>query len=263
MDKTPIRITQITDCHLGESEGDELLSMNPDDSLHDVLALMNHQRPNNDLLLLTGDLANHPCPSVYQRLHSIIKHNVNYPFAWLAGNHDDPKMMAALGDSVNMALHVLGNWVVVLLNSRVAGATHGELSQQQLDFVQASLAKHRDKHVMVTLHHQPVPIGSAWMDRYIVSNAADFWRVIDAHHHVKIVLWGHVHQAFSAQRQQVALFATPSSCIQFTPNQDEFGVEDSMPGYRWFELNDDGTFTTAVERVATKDYGTNYQSAGY
>lgn len=263
MKKTPIRITQITDCHLGESEGDALLSMNPDEGLQDVLTLMNQQRPQNDLLLLTGDLANHPSPAVYNRLHSTINDQVNYPFAWLAGNHDDSEMMAAIDGPVNMTIHDLGSWLIVLLNSRVPNETYGELSQQQLTFLQDTLAQYADKHIMVSLHHQPVPIGSAWMDRYIVRNADDFWRIIQPYQNVKIVLWGHIHQAFSEQYNDVALLATPSTCIQFTPNQDEFGVEDVMPGYRWFELNDDGSFTTAVERVAKKDYGIDFTSVGY
>lgn len=258
-----VRITQITDCHLGEREGDELLSMNPDEGLHDVLTLMNQQRPNNDLLLLTGDLANHPTPRVYPRLHALISEAVSYPFAWLAGNHDDPEMMEALGEQVNLAVHVIEQWVVVLLNSRVPNETYGELDSEQLAFLSSQLSLHSDKHVMVSLHHQPVPIGSAWMDRYIVRNAEAFWRVISAHPQVKIVLWGHIHQEFTGEYQGVSLFATPSTCIQFTPNQDEFGVEDSMPGYRWFELHADGTFTTSVERVAQKDYGVAFDSTGY
>jgi Icc protein len=36
-----------------------------------------------------------------------------------------------------------------------------------------------------------------------------------------------------------------------------------MPGYRWFELNDDGTFDSGVERVPSKDYGVDFASVGY
>ena len=116
---------------------------------------------------------------------------------------------------------------------------------------------------MVSLHHQPVPIGSEWMDRYIVRNAQDFWAIVEPYANVKIVLWGHIHQEFSEQYKHIALLATPSSCIQFTPNKDEFEVQDAMPGYRWLELYDDGTFTTGVERVPVKDYGIDFTSVGY
>jgi Icc protein len=36
-----------------------------------------------------------------------------------------------------------------------------------------------------------------------------------------------------------------------------------MPGYRWFELNDDGTFATGVVRVTDKQYAIDYKSEGY
>ncbi len=263
MSHPAIRITQITDCHLGESEGDTLLSMNPDEGLRDVLALMNLQRPKNDLLLLTGDLACAPSPEIYKRLHDLLDQQVTYPFAWLAGNHDDSSMMKAVGDQVNITVHALGNWIIVLLDSRVPNETYGELSEEQLRFLQCTLEQYTDKYIMVSLHHQPVPIGSAWMDRYIVRNAHDFWRIIDTHSKVKVVLWGHIHQEFSDTHNGIALLATPSTCIQFTPNKNDFGVEDTMPGYRWFELNSDGSFETGVERVAHKDYGVDFTSVGY
>ncbi|MFT7386979.1 MAG: Icc protein [Candidatus Endobugula sp.] len=263
MNSHPVRITQITDCHLGESSGDRLLSMNPDEGLHDVLALMNQQHPNNDLLLLTGDLANEPSPTVYKRLHNLIERQVTYPFAWLAGNHDDPEMMKAVGDKVNIAVHALGSWIIILLDSRVPNETYGEISENQLKFLQRTLEQHTDKHIMVSLHHQPVPINSAWMDRYIVRNADDFWHIINAYSQVNIVLWGHIHQEFSDTYNDIALLATPSTCVQFKPNQHDFCLENTMPGYRWFELNSDGSFETGVERVAQKSYGIDFSSVGY
>ncbi len=36
-----------------------------------------------------------------------------------------------------------------------------------------------------------------------------------------------------------------------------------MPGYRWFDLHDDGSFDTGVNRVTGKEYVIDYKSAGY
>jgi Icc protein len=263
MSESSVKIIQITDCHLGEVRGDELLSMNPDESLDDVLSLVSTQHKTADLLVATGDLTNEPSVSAYQRLHHTLSSNVTFPFAWLPGNHDDPKMMQALGDSVNSKVHIVGSWLIVLLNSRVEGYIHGHLSREELDFLEHTLQAHQDKHVMVCLHHQPVPIGSQWMDNYIVRNRSDFWSLIDRYNHVKIVLWGHVHQEFSDTYNHIALLATPSTCIQFTPEQENFHVENAMPGYRWLELHSDGSFDSGVERVTEKDYGTNVHSYGY
>ncbi len=263
MTEAVVKIVQITDCHLGEKRGDEILAMNPDDSLSDVLALINQQHKNVDLLLATGDLANEAALPAYQRIYQQLNENVNYPFAWLPGNHDDPALMAQLGESVNIKTHALGSWLIVLLNSRVPGRIYGRFSEEELAFLDETLSANSDKHIMLCMHHQPVPIGSQWMDNYIIRNAHDFWQQLENHPHVKIVAWGHVHQAFSDDYQQVALLSAPSTCIQFTPGKRDFEVENSMPGYRWFELYADGSFSTQVERVAQKDYGVDLKSGGY
>jgi Icc protein len=112
-------------------------------------------------------------------------------------------------------------------------------------------------------HHQPVRVGSAWIDQYIVRNAEAFWALVDGQPHVKAVVWGHVHQDYRGQRNGVELIATPSTCIQFKPLCDDFTVDTLMPGYRWFDLSEDGSLTTGVERVTGKQYQIDYKSAGY
>lgn len=263
MTEPSVKIIQITDCHLGESEGVELLSMNPDESLDDVLSLINEHHQTADLLLVTGDLANESSLPTYQRLHQVLTDNIIYPFAWLPGNHDDPEVMTNLGETVNLKVHVMGAWVVILLNSRVEGCIYGHLSDKELQFLESVLKEHGDKYAMICLHHQPVPIGSQWMDKYIVRNAQDFWSLIDNYPMVKVVLWGHIHQEFTDTYNNIGLLASPSTCVQFTPGQKDFCVENAMPGYRWIELHADGGFTSGVERVEEKDYGTDVHSCEY
>ena len=157
----------------------------------------------------------------------------------------------------------MGAWVVILLNSRVEGCIYGHLSDKELQFLESVLKEHGDKYAMICLHHQPVPIGSQWMDKYIVRNAQDFWSLIDNYPMVKVVLWGHIHQEFTDTYNNIGLLASPSTCVQFTPGQKDFCVENAMPGYRWIELHADGGFTSGVERVEEKDYGTDVHSCEY
>jgi len=263
MSKKCIKLIQITDCHLGKDKGQALLSMDPDESLHDVLDLLDNNHPTNDAMIVTGDLVNDPVLPAYQRLHETLSERVTCPFNWLPGNHDAPDVMESFGRDVNAKTKVLGEWVLIMLNSRVEGSTYGYLKDTELTFLATTLEQYTDKHIMICLHHQPVPIGSHWMDNYIVRNAQEFWRIIDQHPQVKMVIWGHVHQQFDDQYNDIALLAAPSTCIQFTPGKRDFEIENSMPGYRWFELHHDGRFSTGVERVPVKDYGIDFQSKGY
>lgn len=258
-----IDIVQITDSHLGEQPGDELLSMNADAGLDDVLSLINDQHAEFDLLLATGDIANFPSLPAYQRFVNTVNRSITAPMCWIPGNHDDPQLMQkALGEPYHQVISI-GPWQLIMLNSRVPRQTYGHLDDSELAFLHDALSKSTDKHTMICLHHQPVPIGSAWMDNYIVDNAQEFWSAIKPFDHVKAVVWGHVHQAFDEQYRGIRLLSTPSTCVQFTPNQDEFGVDRAMPGYRLLSLSESGHIETTVHRVPVKDYGIDFESTGY
>jgi Icc protein len=257
-----INLVQITDSHLGLNDGDTLLSMNPDDSLLHVLNLVK-QQPNIDLLLATGDIVNRHGVQAYQRFVDLVSKHLPVPMAWLPGNHDNVTMMQAIiKESTNQVI-VKGSWAIILLDSHVVGEICGNFSDLVLNYLVGALDQHQDKHILISFHHQPVPIGSQWMDRYIIQNAHEFWQAIDCHKNIKCILWGHVHQEFDKYYKGVQLLSTPSTCIQFTPNNDEFAVEDTMPGYRWLELYDEGDLKTGVERVAYRDYGIDFVSSGY
>ena len=260
-----MRLIQITDCHLGPQQSETLLGLNTDQSLEDVLELIQQAEPDFDHLLCTGDIASDAHIDCYRRFARIIRNHFTQPVSWLAGNHDSADVMASVQESIGVQgrLISMGDWLLVLLDSSVPGHVYGQLAASELDFLEHVLKKNSDKHVLISLHHQPVPVGSAWIDQYVVRNADAFFQLIDDYPQVKIVSWGHVHQEFIAQRKSVTLVATPSTCVQFKPLCDDFTVDTLMPGYRWFDLNSDGSFSTGIARVTNKQYVIDYKSAGY
>lgn len=260
-----MRLIQITDCHLGAQHSESLMGLNTDESLNDVLQLIQSDTPCFDHLVCTGDVASEPHSDSYQRFETIIRRYFSQPLSWLAGNHDSTEIMVANQERLGIQgrLVMLGDWILVLLDSSVPGQIYGQLAASELDYLEYVLQAHRDKHVIISLHHQPVAVGSAWIDQYVLRNADAFFQLIDSFSQVKIVAWGHVHQEFQQERKGVSLFATPSTCVQFKPKCDEFTVDTQMPGYRWFDLNPDGSFASGVARVTNKQYVIDYKSAGY
>ncbi len=260
-----MRLIQITDCHLGAQQSESLLGLNTDQSLDDVLQLIQASETGFDHLLCTGDIASEAHKDCYQRFEVCIRRYFSQPLSWLPGNHDSAELMSASQDhlGIQSRLVILGEWVLVLLDSSVPGQVYGQLAASELDFLAHTLHTYSDKHVIISLHHQPVGVGSAWIDQYIVRNAEAFFQLIDSYPQVKIVTWGHVHQEFHQQRKGVSLLATPSTCVQFKPKCDNFTVDTLMPGYRWFDLHADGQFDTGVARVTDKHYVIDYKSAGY
>jgi len=115
-----------------------------------------------------------------------------------------------------------------------------------LQALDAALKEHRGQHVLVCLHHQPMNMGSAWLDGVGLRDARRFLEIIDAADNVRGVLWGHVHQASDRVRGAVRFLSAPSTCSQFLPGSDFFAIDSRPPGMRWLELNGDGSIVTEV-----------------
>jgi 3',5'-cyclic-AMP phosphodiesterase len=260
-----VRLIQITDCHLGPQQSESLLGLNTDQSLEDVLQLIQRKEPQFDTLICTGDIASAGHIACYERFVQSLRRYFSQPLGWLPGNHDSAEIMLSVHGrlDVEQRLLTMGNWLIVLLDSSVPGQVYGQLAASELDYLEHLLRTHPDQHFMVCLHHQPILVGSVWIDQYIVRNADALFQITDAYAQVKLISWGHVHQTFDGERKGVAMLATPSTCVQFKPLCDDFTVDTLMPGYRWYELNDDGSFNTGVERVTGKQYVIDYKSAGY
>ncbi|MGH8280820.1 MAG: 3',5'-cyclic-AMP phosphodiesterase [Gammaproteobacteria bacterium] len=246
-DSTPVRLLQITDTHLFAEPGKTLYGVNTRESLRRVLdaAML---RPEPDLVLATGDLVHDESPAGYHVLADMLQ-TLNVPVAAIAGNHDalDP-LHSIENPNIHVGgVHTLGAWQIILLNTLASGKVGGHLDEAELEFLEAALIQTAESFVLVVLHHQPVSIGSAWLDRIALDNADEFFDVVDRFKNVRAVLWGHIHQTFESKRQGVRLMATPSTCVQFLPGSKDFAVDTKPPGMRWLTLYTNGQIDTEIE----------------
>lgn len=260
----PVKLVQITDTHLNESQDGDLLGMKTLHSLQCVLDIVRNQRDAIDAFLVTGDLSQDGSPQAYRHLQHELR-PFGCPAFWLEGNHDHPGNMAqaAVGhEHLNRVIRT-GHWQIIMLNSQVVTKVHGYLEQDQLDLLQQTLAERPDLHTLICFHHHPVDMGCKWIDPIGVKNADELWNVIDQHNNVRAVLWGHVHQDSDQMRGDVRLMSTPSTCIQFEPKTEDFSIDTVAPGYRWLDLNPDGSIDTAVSRVEGIEFEVDYSVKGY
>jgi Icc protein len=228
-----------------------LLGLNTEQSLQAVIDDATHRHLPADLVLATGDLAHKPVPATYARVFSLLS-GLGLPVYCLAGNHDEGQMLEALTDGglcrFETHLHQ-GAWHFVFVDSTIPGSEGSHLPPERLQQLDSLLAASPDTHTLVCMHHQPVAMGSRWLDTMALDNPDEFFAVIDRHPQVRGILWGHVHQEFTDTRNGVQLISTPSTCIQFMPNSSDFAVDMISPGYRWLLLQPDGRIDTGVERL--------------
>ncbi len=265
MSSDKIRIVQFTDMHLYADTRRDLLGVPTEQSFLDTVQQARRERWPVDLVLATGDLVHDHEPATYQRLRTHLA-ALEVPVYCLPGNHDDAVLMREYlcGSTVQMSKVVdRGAWRIVLLDSTVPGSDGGHLAVTELALLEDQLSGAANRHVLVCLHHNPVPVGCPWLDPMMVDNAAEFFAVLARYPSVRAVLWGHVHQTYDHMRNNVRLLASPSTCIQFQPQSSGFALDEAPPGYRWLSLHDNGTIDTGVERLANYTATLDRQSGGY
>lgn len=247
-----LRFIQLTDTHLFDRADGTLRGLNTAQSLAAVVAAVRARHEHIDGILATGDISHDGGTPSYRRFVQLLA-PLNAPIYCLPGNHDALGMFgcALKGTYVQSGGRLLaGDWQLIFLDSAVPGAVHGHLRPAELARLDAVLREHPQQHALICLHHQPVPVGSVWLDRLMLDNAGALFQITDKHPNVRALLWGHIHQDFDAVRNGVRLLASPSTCIQFRPGCADFTLDDRPPGYRWLELHSDGRIDTGLEYLA-------------
>ncbi len=248
MTTAPLRIVQFTDLHLYGAADGQLRGVPTLPALEATLAAARRRETRWDAILLTGDLVQDD-PSGYAHVRALFGGSTA-PVYCIPGNHDEigalRSELAAAPFQINgTAEH--GNWLLVMLDSYLHGKAGGRLAEAELERLDRALAAHPGHHALVCLHHHPVAMKSRWLDSVGLENPEALFEVLDRHQNVRVLLWGHVHQAWEGTRRGVRLLCTPSTGAQFKPYSDGFALDRRPPGYRWFRLHADGRVETAVD----------------
>jgi len=241
-----LRIVQVSDCHVAREPRADYRGCSADAGLLSLLPAIRRWRP--DLLILTGDASEDASAASYGRVAAFLS-TAGAPMLALPGNHDDAGSMRqyfAQGPWEGPSANTHGDWCLILLDSTQPGRIDGAFSAAALDRLDRELSKRPGSHTLLALHHQPVPAGSFWIDRYPLQHAEPFWGVVDQHRQVRCIVWGHVHQDYRSKRGAVVLLGCPSSVANSLPNRERFTPDSGGPACRWLELSADGGIETGL-----------------
>lgn len=260
-----LKVLQLTDCHIYADPSQCLLGLNTLNTLDQVIALADETLGQPDLVLATGDLVHDASDAGYKRFRSRLS-GIGAPAYCLPGNHDLPHKMRQHLNQDNV--YTIGSvqckdWSLVFLDTTIPGKTGGYLNDRELGLLQTELSNHPNKHTLVCMHHQPVAVGSQWIDGIGLANTKEFLEILDNQPQVKGVLCGHIHQRFEGVYGQIRLMGTPSTCIQFIAGQDDFGIDACPPGFRWLGLTPQGDIMSEVTLLPEIPTGLDLASMGY
>ncbi len=154
-----------------------------------------------DVILVTGDLADHGLEAEYAELAAELKTDV--PVLMLPGNHDvSAPLRAGLtayvdspgeGHPVHQVREV-GEARFVLVDSTVPGEDHGLLTEASLGWLDDVLRQPFDGPVFVAFHHPPLDLHHPVMDQWMLRSREGFEEVLTGKP-ITALLTGHVHNA--------------------------------------------------------------------
>ena len=242
-----LKLTQITDLHLGPTPDFTCRNLKTYNSLKAVLEAIKDDGRGEDRLLITGDIASDAQPQAYQLLDQLLSSQRKQAL-WLPGNHDSLDLMQKhLKNYPFTPVFEVDNWAIIMLNSSMPAQPGGMISELEMQRLEKYLSDIMDKNILVLLHHSVVEVGSHWVDQHRIANHHRLYQLLAAHGKVRAVINGHVHQQFETDWGGIKVYSAPSTCFQFKPKADEFTMGDEPPAYRWIDLHNDGRIDTGVK----------------
>ena len=210
-----MRFVHFTDPHLFAEADGALRGTVTAQSLDRVLDDIRRRDWRTDFYAVTGDLIQDDTREAYERFRDMTQ-GLDRPVYCLPGNHDvRPFMQEVLSGP---PFHYCesrrqGAWLVVMIDSCLDQVALGRIGEAELERLATEIDATDARHVLVCLHHPPLPMQSRWLDRVGLDNADSFLDLIAGKDKVRGVLFGHVHQTFEAEYAGRCIIGTPSTTL--------------------------------------------------
>ena len=206
-----------------------------------------------DAVLITGDLVDFGRRAEYEHLARLLA-PIAAPIYLLPGNHDDPAMLrACFPTHAYMAEPVAGRFAqyatrigdlrLIALDTTVPRASHGELCDTRLDWLEQALEAAAGEPAIIAMHHPPFATLIGHMDAIGLRSGGERLRQIVARHpNVERIVCGHLHRAIDvrfagtiastcpAPAHQVCLDLSPQAASAFAMEPPGFRLHAWAPG---------------------------------
>lgn len=246
----PLRIVQLTDCHLFADRQQTLRGICTWPRFIQALAQVRKFVVAPELVVFSGDTAHDESLATYRQVRQELG-DLTAKTRMLPGNHDDRTSLREVfsldgGPAERITfVHRGSDWQVIGLDSQRPGELPGALGEEQLRWLDRQLSA-ENRPTLLFLHHPPVPVASAWLDKIGLLDASDLSAVLARHSHVRLVACGHVHQQLTASLGDAVVVCTPAVGPAFRPRTEQLEIDDLPPALRLFELYRGGRWSTQV-----------------
>ncbi|WP_183095256.1 metallophosphoesterase [Nocardioides stalactiti] len=218
-------LAHLSDVHLLAHDARQYGVVEPEAGLLLTLERLRRLDPVPQALVFTGDLADKAEPEAYARLRELVE-----PFAadlgaavvWVIGNHDERAPYArglfdSDDDGPQDRVHDLGGLRVVALDTSVPGYHHGELSDDQLDWLSDLLAVPAEHGTILAMHHPPIPLPTIEVGAILELLEQDRLAEVVRGSDVRQLLGGHFHYTSHSTFAGIPVSVASASCYTTDP----------------------------------------------
>ena len=213
-------IAHISDTHLLAGGRPLYGKVNTIEHLGQALAQLERSTAKPQAIVFTGDLADLGEPDAYVRLREIVEpaaKRMNAQVIWVMGNHDErPDYSRLLFDEETDApqdrVYDIDGLRIISFDTTVPGYHHGEVTDDQLDWLADVLASPARHGTLLAVHHPPIPTplleAMGMLELQHQSRLADVIRGTD----VRAILAGHLHYSTHSTFAGIPVSVASATC---------------------------------------------------
>ncbi len=216
-------IAQITDLHIGfDRDNPHELNVR---RVNMVIDQLNDMASKPDLLVVSGDLVEHPDDDrAYRHMEALVK-RWQGPIVWAVGNHDGRegflKVLPEVPTDPNGFIqyeHEQGGLRFLMVDTLDSGRHGGMVCELRAKWLRDRLREKKDVPTIIVMHHPPVDTGIEWMSAL----PTEEWvqrveKVLRPAKQVVAIMCGHVHRpistGFAGKRLVVASSTAPQVAL--------------------------------------------------
>jgi len=230
-------IVQITDLHVGRNIRFPSGEIDLYEELVRTADRIASLDPLPDLMVVSGDLANHGREEDYRRVKKLLD-DLPIPYYIVVGNHDSRAGLRKVFSEHSYLLtgqdfiqYTVENTPVriIALDTLAVGSHRGLIDEERIRWLDRELSDQPDRPTVVFMHHPPFETGMPYPDSLGLDGTEELGRVISRYRNIEAVISGHTHRDSVVRWKGTVAYVTPSS--SFSYKLEFHDVDDLDPLY--------------------------------
>lgn len=213
-------IAHVSDTHLLAGGRPLYGKVNTIEHLTQALLQLERSIAHPQAIVFTGDLADLGEPDAYVRLRELVEpvaERMGAQIIWVMGNHDERADYSRLlfgeqSDAPQDRVYDIDGLRIISFDSTVPGYHHGEITDEQLEWLRGVLATPAPHGTILALHHPPIPTplleAMGILELTDQPKLADVVRGTD----VRGILAGHLHYSTHSTFAGIPVSVASATC---------------------------------------------------